>query len=899
MKVLIKERLSPNKYVTPEGYLICKDAILARTGKQQYRKSEVFDTFDGDDDIIDIDRNPKEVFSDATLASFENKPITVEHPQENVDSTNWKQYQVGFVRDVKRDVVDGQDVILGTLVIQDKDTIDEILNGEHTDLSCGYECDITGDDKTGYSQINIRGNHVALCQEGRAGIARIVDSKVEDSVNDSDELVVGKWYEFAKKIEVARNQYAKSLRISGKSGDVYKYTIYLKNGEVYGSGTYSEIKERFNIKDSIVDSNIVDTSMTVTTQVYVFNGHDLLIQNRKGHAWHGLAVPGGHVKHDEPAMVSAIREVKEETGLDVKDLVLFGTHQYTCPEDGESIAMLYYTTKFSGELKSSEEGEMRWMNIEDVLENPDVAEGFTELVHKAWTKVKNLVKDSSMKKIRYGSRPSSYKKVYFTVGTEEEDDIFNNLSSISQAKSKIRELKRFDKQEGIEASYYINQCYETEDEVFINEVYHDSINDDNNIVDSFDMKDFDRIEDAFKDYERTSSQTISLPYDKFKNLVSEAYSLKNKIYNLKVSCWKHYEVVKANYEKYKQFSRNADYSIAAYNGDYPQDVYAAYKQLSAYYNIVKEECDTLNALQRVKQKEYEVSAGFRDLCLLSYKEIIHDKQEENMKDADKYSFRLIKKKNEYDEFCVKCYKNGKYYEDGSYYTDDWQDAVDTIKAMAKRANLEVKQNGNSFIADCNNSAVKDADSSDLTYFEELLERNNIRFRKISRSSYSGLESQFGKIEKLAKRLNLNVRFEKGGSGHFTVDCDNTDCNDSFVEEPRAKDELIKALSDYKLTDEGKTFTGRTHCQFESTKKFDRSGFDKEARRIIALVKNIENKYNIPDTTYNIGMRNDGTIVAVVDLGRKYVEDSKIKDSIKHSTLINLTKIVKIIKNNKR
>ena len=60
MKVLIKERLSPNKYVTHEGYLICKDAILARTGKQQYRKSEVFDTFDGDDDIIDIDRNSKE-----------------------------------------------------------------------------------------------------------------------------------------------------------------------------------------------------------------------------------------------------------------------------------------------------------------------------------------------------------------------------------------------------------------------------------------------------------------------------------------------------------------------------------------------------------------------------------------------------------------------------------------------------------------------------------------------------------------------------------------------------------------------------------------------------------------------------------------------------------------------
>ena len=56
-----------------------------------------------------------------------------------------------------------------------------------------------------------------------------VDSKARDLVDDSKELVVGKWYEFAKKIEVERNQYATSLRISGKSGNVYRYTIYLKN----------------------------------------------------------------------------------------------------------------------------------------------------------------------------------------------------------------------------------------------------------------------------------------------------------------------------------------------------------------------------------------------------------------------------------------------------------------------------------------------------------------------------------------------------------------------------------------------------------------------------------------------------------------------------------------------
>ena len=172
MKFLSRERLSQHKYKTPEGYLICVDSVLARTGKQTYRRDEVF--HDGDDTEIEVDRHPDEVFSEQTLASFENKPITVEHPDCDVTCENYKDYAVGFVRDVKRGTVDGQDVILGTLVIQDAKTIDEIEAGEHVELSCGYDCDIK--DEENPQQRNIRGNHVALCEQGRAGNARIVDT---------------------------------------------------------------------------------------------------------------------------------------------------------------------------------------------------------------------------------------------------------------------------------------------------------------------------------------------------------------------------------------------------------------------------------------------------------------------------------------------------------------------------------------------------------------------------------------------------------------------------------------------------------------------------------------------------------------------------------------------------
>lgn len=172
MKFLSRERLSQHKYKTPEGYLICVDSVLARTGKQTYRRDEVF--HDSDDTEIEVDRKPEEVFSEQTLASFENKPITVEHPDCDVTCENYKDYAVGFVRDVKRGTVDGQDVILGTLVIQDAKTIDEIEAGEHVELSCGYDCDIK--DEENPQQRNIRGNHVALCEQGRAGNARIVDT---------------------------------------------------------------------------------------------------------------------------------------------------------------------------------------------------------------------------------------------------------------------------------------------------------------------------------------------------------------------------------------------------------------------------------------------------------------------------------------------------------------------------------------------------------------------------------------------------------------------------------------------------------------------------------------------------------------------------------------------------
>lgn len=175
MKMLCQVQLSKHRYKTPEGYLICYDCILARTGKQTYLQSELYGITEGEDRYIDVDRKADQVFNEKTMASFEGKPLTIEHPDVSVSPENYKELSVGNVHNIHRGTFDGNDVMYGDITVYDAEAIALIESGEMTELSCGYDCDIT--DGPNPEQINIRGNHIALCEQGRAGIARIQDSK--------------------------------------------------------------------------------------------------------------------------------------------------------------------------------------------------------------------------------------------------------------------------------------------------------------------------------------------------------------------------------------------------------------------------------------------------------------------------------------------------------------------------------------------------------------------------------------------------------------------------------------------------------------------------------------------------------------------------------------------------
>jgi len=109
------------------------------------------------------------------------------------------------------------------------------------------------------------------------------------------------------------------------------------------------------------------TRIILTNMCMVYDGDRILIQNRVKKDWPGINFPGGHVKYNESLEESCIREMKEETGLDLYDLEFVGVFEWNIKETRtRHLATLYKTNKFKGEIKSSKEGEIFWINKQDV-----------------------------------------------------------------------------------------------------------------------------------------------------------------------------------------------------------------------------------------------------------------------------------------------------------------------------------------------------------------------------------------------------------------------------------------------------------------------------------------------------------------------------------------------------
>ena len=109
-----------------------------------------------------------------------------------------------------------------------------------------------------------------------------------------------------------------------------------------------------------------------------------LLQDRVKNDWQGFTLPGGHIESGESITDAVIREMKEETGLTVMNPKLCGIKQFPRKNGrydyGRYLVFLFRADEFSGEVRSSEEGQMHWISA-DELNTVNLVSDFHDLLH--------------------------------------------------------------------------------------------------------------------------------------------------------------------------------------------------------------------------------------------------------------------------------------------------------------------------------------------------------------------------------------------------------------------------------------------------------------------------------------------------------------------------------------
>lgn len=149
--------------LTPEGYLIAS-AKIARIGIQEYKNP---------DGSVRREYRPKsEVAKTDSLKSLCKLPLTSEHPPTLLNSTNTKDYLIGWSGDSV--TYDGGFVVSDVKIIDDE-AVKEVLENRRVELSVGYltKLEWTPGEFNGERydciQRNIKGNHLALTVKARGG----------------------------------------------------------------------------------------------------------------------------------------------------------------------------------------------------------------------------------------------------------------------------------------------------------------------------------------------------------------------------------------------------------------------------------------------------------------------------------------------------------------------------------------------------------------------------------------------------------------------------------------------------------------------------------------------------------------------------------------------------------
>jgi hypothetical protein len=191
MPYFIAEKLSANMSMTPEGFLLCENVPIARTGEQIYLPEEV-PVAPGPDGLCHIFREADEVFDPHSIASLQGKSFTNGHPPEGVDPKSWQELTVGIVLNPRRGTGIHDNAVVADVQVTNE-LAQALIHAGKREVSGGYDCGYVDLGGGKGKQFNIRYNHVALVEMGRCGAeCRIGDENPEGVIE------MKKWLEQLK-----------------------------------------------------------------------------------------------------------------------------------------------------------------------------------------------------------------------------------------------------------------------------------------------------------------------------------------------------------------------------------------------------------------------------------------------------------------------------------------------------------------------------------------------------------------------------------------------------------------------------------------------------------------------------------------------------------------------------
>ncbi len=182
-------KLSENMEMTPEGFLLCRNVPVARTGSLLYGAHEV-PMAPGVTGDVEVIREDEDLFNPATMASLNGKDVTLRHPDKFISAENWRNVSRGTVLDPRRGSGTESDLLFVDVLVKDAECIRKVRHDGLRQISLGYHANYVPLAPGKCRQRGMIVNHVALVEQGRCGERCAVrDEMTEEEQMDKQEIM--------------------------------------------------------------------------------------------------------------------------------------------------------------------------------------------------------------------------------------------------------------------------------------------------------------------------------------------------------------------------------------------------------------------------------------------------------------------------------------------------------------------------------------------------------------------------------------------------------------------------------------------------------------------------------------------------------------------------------------